>query len=244
MVVNMKQSKINRKLVLNEPEGGIYYGTDALLLAHYMKSFISGTGVELGTGSGIIPLLLLSGGCRAKITGIEIQPEYCLAAEKNSRENGFSENFKVLQGDIREIKKFVEAGSCDVVFTNPPYLKTTSGKKNESVQRNIAFHEVCCNIDDICRAASWCLKSGGKFYAVYRSERLAGLLSSMRASRIEPKRMRFVVPSYGKPPSLILIEGKKDAREGMKIEADLCIYSDSGHSAYSAEMKKIYSEYE
>jgi tRNA1Val (adenine37-N6)-methyltransferase len=186
----------------------------------------------------------LSGGCRAKIAGIEIQEEYCAAAERNSRENGFSENFKVIQGDIKEIKKFVESGSCDVVFTNPPYLKTTSGKKNVSDQKNIAFHEVCCNIDDICKAASWCLKSGGKFYAVYRPERLTGLLASMRSNRIEPKRMRFVVPSYGKPPSLILIEGKKDAKEGIKIEADLCIYSDSKHSAYSSEMEKIYREFE
>ena len=240
----MKQSMINRKLMLSEPEGGIYYGTDALLLAYFMKGFISGTGVEFGTGSGIIPLLLLSGGCRAKITGIEIQAEYCLAAEKNACENGFSENFKALQGDIREVKTLFEAGSFDVAFTNPPYLKTTSGKKNESVQKNIAFHEVCCNIDDICKAASWCLKSGGKFYAVYRPERLAGLLSALRSNRIEPKRLRFVIPSYGKPPSLILIEGKKDAREGMKIEADLCIYSDSKHSAYSSEMKKIYREFE
>lgn len=240
----MKQSMINRKLVLYEPEGGIYYGTDALLLAHFMKSFQKGKAVELGTGSGIIPLLLLSGGCRASITGIEIQPEYCRAAEMNADENGFSEHFKVIQGDIREIKRFVEAGSCDVVFANPPYLKTTCGKQNESDQKNIAFHEVLCSIDDICGAASWCLKSGGKFFAVYRPERLAGLMFSLRTCRIEPKRMRFVVPSYGKPPSLVLLEGKKDAREGLKIEPDLCIYTDSGHSAYTREMEKIYKEFE
>jgi len=244
MELNMKQSMINRKLVLYEPEGGIYFGTDALLLAHFMKSFKKGTGAELGTGSGIIPLLLLSGGCRANITGIEIQPEYCRAAEMNAEKNGLLESFKIIQGDIREIKKYFEAGSCDVVFTNPPYLKTTCGKKNASDQKNIAFHEVFCSIDDICGAASWCLKSGGKFFAVYRPERLAGLLFSLRSRRIEPKRMRFVVPSCGKPPSLVLIEGKKDAREGLKIEPDLCVYADKSHTVYSEEMEKIYKEFE
>lgn len=240
----MKQTRINRKLELIEPEGGIYYGTDALLLAHFMRSWKKGVGVELGTGSGVIALLLLNSGIKAKITGIEIQKEYCYAAEKNARMNGLTENFIVKHGDIKEIKSLFPSGAADVVFTNPPYLKTTSGKQNKLTHKNIAFHEVYCSIDDICKAASWCLKTGGKFYAVYRPERAVGILTAMRNNRMEPKRIMFVFPSSEKQPSLFLVEAKKDAKEGLIIEPNLYIYSDGSHTAYSKKMQEIYKEFE
>ncbi|HBR32365.1 MAG TPA: hypothetical protein DD733_09810, partial [Clostridiales bacterium] len=140
----MKRTHINRKLVLCEPEGGIYYGTDAILLADFMKSWRSGRGVDLGTGSGILSLLLLSGGVNATITGIEIQKEYCEIANKNASVNGFSDRFTAINGDIKDIRMYYESGAADVVFTNPPYLKSTCGKPNEAEHKNIAFHEVCC----------------------------------------------------------------------------------------------------
>ncbi|HAN20291.1 MAG: hypothetical protein A2Y15_03595 [Clostridiales bacterium GWF2_36_10] len=240
----MKQTQINRKLNLEEPEGGIYFGTDVLLLAHFMGGFKSGVGVDLGTGSGIIPLLLLSSGIKVKITGIEIQKNYCDIANQNSGANGFSDKFSVLLGDIKEIKTLFPSGGADAVFTNPPYLKTTSGRHNVAEHKNIAFHEVFCDINDICRAASWCLKSGGKFYAVYRPERAVGFLTALRNNRLEPKKITFVYPSAEKAPSLFLVEAKKDAKEGLLISKNLYIYTDTSNSIYTDEMKKIYSEFE
>ena len=240
----MKHTEINRNLILTEPEKGVFYGTDALLLAHFMKNWKSGIGIEFGTGSGIIPLLILSGGAKVRITGIEIQKEYCDAANKNATINGFSDLFKTIHGDIKNIKSLFPSGLADAVFTNPPYLTTTCGKKNESKQKYIAFHEECCGINDICESASWCLKTGGKFYAVYRPERLAGLIFALRKNRIEPKKIRFVLPSTEKPPTLVLIEAKKDANEGLIIQPNLYIYSDNTHTKYSKQMRDVYKEFE
>ncbi|PKM62344.1 MAG: SAM-dependent methyltransferase [Firmicutes bacterium HGW-Firmicutes-21] len=240
----MKTTRINRELILEEPEGGIYFGTDALLLAHFISSWRGGVGVDLGTGSGVIPLLLLSGGLKGMLTGIEIQELYCSNANRNAVINGFSDRFSVINGDIKDIKNLFASGGADAVFSNPPYLKTTSGKRSNTEQRNIAYHEVFCDINDICFAAAWCLRTGGRFYTVYRPERMAGLLSAMRNNRLEPKRIKLVFPSAGKPPSLILAEAKKDAREGLLFEPNLYIYTDGNHSEYSDEMKSIYREFE
>lgn len=239
----MKQTRVNRKLDIFEPEGGIYYGTDALLLAHFINGWKSGFGVDLGTGCGILPLLLLSSGINVEITGIEIQEEYCNSARRNAQANGFSDKFSVISGDLKNIKSLYESGRADVVFSNPPYLKTTSGKQNVTEQKNIAFHEVYCDSDDICKAACWCLKTGGKFYAVYRPERMVGFLTALRNNRLEPKKITFICPSYEKAPSLFLVEAKKDAREGLIISKNLYIYSDGDHVEYSDEMKKIYNEF-
>lgn len=240
----MKRTQINRKLTLEEPEGGIYFGTDALLLAYFMRNFKSGVGVDLGTGSGILPLLLLSSGINVKITGIEIQKDYCDIANQNSVLNKFSDKFTAVLGDIKDIKTICNSGAADAVFSNPPYLKTTSGKHNDAWHKNIAFHEVFCDINDICKAASWCLKSGGKFYAVYRPERAVGFLTALRNNRLEPKKITFVFPSVDKVPSLFLVEAKKDAKEGLLISKNLYIYTDNSHSMYTDEMKKIYREFE
>jgi tRNA1Val (adenine37-N6)-methyltransferase len=240
----MKQTRINRNLILQEPEGGIHFGTDALLLAHFMKGWRRGTGVELGTGSGVIPLLLLSGGLNARIIGIEIQKEYCDIANQNAAQNGFGDRFIAVEGDIKQVKGLLESEGADAVFTNPPYLKTTSGKRCATERKNIAYHEVFCNIEDICSAAAWCLRTGGKFFAVYRPERIVGLLAALRSHKIEPKRLTMVFPSETKPPSLVLVEGKKDAAEGIIFERNLYIYTDISHNEYSEDMKRIYKEFE
>ncbi len=240
----MKQTKVNRNLILKEPKGGIYYGTDALLLAHFIGVFNKGVGVDLGTGSGIIPLLLLSSGSSARITGIEIQKEYVDIANHNSKTNGFEDKFVAIHGDLREIKTILLSGGADVVFSNPPYLKTNVGKRCITDQKNIAFHEVMCTIEDVCFAAAWGLKSGGYFYVIYRPERLTSLICALKANNLEPKKMQFVTPSIDKRPSLVLIQAKKDAKEGLTICNNLYIYSDKSHTEYSPQMKKIYKEFE
>lgn len=237
-------TKINSDIIISEPAGGIRFGTDALLLADFALSAVRrGKGVDLGTGSGVIPLLMLAAGSKASFLGLELQKEYADAATKNSSVNGFSDRFKVICGNVDDIRNFIPAGSADFVVANPPYMRVDCGKDNENRRLSIARREVAGGAASFCRAAAWCLKSGGRFFAVYRPDRIVNLICEMRANGIEPKRLRAVIPSVGKKPSLLLAEGIKDAAEGLTFCEDLYIYSDAEHKNYSAEMSGIYAEF-
>lgn len=236
-------NRINADIVLHEPEGGIRFGTDALLLADFASGVRRGTCVDFGTGSGVIPLLLLASGSNAEFLGLELQPEYAKIATENAKNNNFSDKFKVICGDAADYKALFECGRADYVVTNPPYMRADCGAENESSPLNIARREISGGANMFCEAAAWCLKSGGSFFAVYRPDRLVNLLCAMRNNRIEPKRLRAVVPSVGKKPSLILVEGRKDGREGLSYENDLIIYTDETHTLQTEEMQAIYKRF-
>ena len=236
-------NRINADILLNEPIGGIRFGTDALLLADFASNMRKGLCIDLGTGSGVIPLLLLATGSRVDFCGLELQPEYAKIAQENASNNNFSDRFKVICGSAENFKELFTCGSADYVITNPPYMRLDCGDNNESAALNIARREVSGGIDMFCKAASWCLKSGGGFFAVYRPDRLVNLLYAMRENRIEPKRLRAVVSSVGKKPSLILVEGRKDGKEGLVYENDLVIYTDNSHTEQTNEMKEIYKRF-
>lgn len=234
-------TKINADIVLHEPSGGIRFGTDALLLAHFAAPAVKkGKCLDLGTGSGVLPLLLLALESTARFTGLEYQQNYAEIASLNSKENGFQDRFEVICGDAANYKNLFQSGSFDYVVTNPPYMRADCGKSNDSQPLAIARREICGGAEVFCRCASWCLKSGGRFFAVYRPDRLVHLLCAMRENSIEPKRLRAVVASPGMAPSLILVEGRKDGREGLVYMPDLYIYSDSTHTTESDEYIEIY----
>ena len=237
------QNKINADIVLKEPSGGIRFGTDALLLADFANGMRKGSCLDLGTGSGVIPLLMLASGCRADFVGLEIQQSYADIASENAKANGFSDRFSIKCGNADEHRNLFDCGSFDYVITNPPYMRSDCGADNESNALNIARREVFGGIESFCKAASWCLKSGGSFFAVYRPDRLAHIICAMRENRIEPKRLRAVVASVGMKPSLILIEGRKDGNEGLIYENDLIIYTDNKHQEQTDEMKRIYERF-
>ena len=237
-------NKINASIILNEPDGGIRFGTDALLLADFASGMKKGLCLDLGTGSGVIPLLLLATGGRNDFVGLELQEKYAHIAEENASVNGFSDRFKVICGNASEHRELFESGSFESVITNPPYMRNDCGAENEVEALNIARREIAGGVGNFMKAAAWCLKSGGSFFAVYRPDRLVNLLCEMRNNRIEPKRLRAVVPSVGKRPSLILVEGRKDGREGLVYENDLIIYTDEAHSVQTEEMQKIYKKFE
>lgn len=240
----MITNKINADIVLEEPAGGIRFGTDALLLANFaMNTVKRGKGIDLGTGSGVIPLLMLGAGCNADFIGLELQEEYAEAARKNAESNGFAQRFSVINGDASEYRSIFENGRADFVITNPPYMRADCGYNNESVALDIARREIKGGVELFCRAAAWCLKSGGSFFAVYRPDRLVNLICSMKNNGIEPKRLRAVCPSVGKAPSLILIEGRKDGKEGLIYEKDLFIYADRRHETETEEIKEIYKRF-
>lgn len=239
----MHENKINADIVLKEPSGGIRFGTDALLLADFASGIKKGLCIDLGTGSGVIPMLMLAAGSNADFVGLELQPVHAETARENAKSNGFDNKFTVVCGNADDHKTLFTSGAYDYVVTNPPYMRADCGAGNESDALNIARREVAGGIESFCKAAAWCLKSGGSFFAVYRPDRLAHIICAMRDSRIEPKRLRAVVPSVGKKPSLILIEGRKDGNEGLVYENDLIIYKDSTHTEQTEEMKKIYERF-
>lgn len=237
-------NRINASIILKEPDGGIRFGTDALLLADFASGMKKGVCVDLGTGSGVLPLLLLATGSRSDFIGLELQEKYAAVAEENARINNFAERFKVICGNASDYRDLFGCGFAESVITNPPYMRNDCGAENEEAALNIARREISGGIDNFLKAAAWCLKSGGSFFAVYRPDRLVNLLTEMRNNRIEPKRLRAVIPSVGKRPSLILVEGRKDGKEGLVYENDLIIYADESHSVQTEEMRKIYKNFE
>ncbi len=238
-------TKINAEVIIKEPKGGIRFGTDALLLAHFALPHLKrGLCVDIGTGSGVIPLLCLAAGGGADFVGVEIQKEYAEAAFENAVSNGFGERFRVVCASAEETALYCPAGTASAVVTNPPYMRADQGKDNENAKMSVARREISGGAETFCRAAGKCLKSGGKFFAVYRPDRAVNLFCAMRENRIEPKRIKLVFPSAFKKPSLLLVEGIKDAGEGLVFEENLYIYDGGEHKNYSSQMKEIYACFE
>ncbi len=226
---------VNDSLRLIQNTDGLTFGTDALLLAGYITGKRQ-RGLELGGGSGIISMLLLTRGKLENATAIEVQEEYAELILRNAELNSLSDRLTSLNCDLREYKSSQE---YDLVFTNPPYMKTTSGRANDLDKKNIARHEVKGDIGDFCLAAGRCLKFGGSFAAVYRPDRLTDLMAALRGASLEVKRMTFVHADTESESSMVLLEAKKGAKSGMQLTRPLIIYTDKSHGEYSPDMKYI-----
>ncbi len=236
----MEPIRINARLTLREHRSGIRYGTDALLLASFVRGRRNAKCADLGTGCGVIPLLLLASGRCGEARGFEVQAEYAVLAAENARENGMEGRFSVTQGDIREIAALCPAGWADYVTANPPYLRADCDKRNADFVKYAAFHEHFGSIADFARAAAYLLGTGGAFFTVYRPDRLSRLLTALSAAGLEPKRLRPVAADVLRAPSLVLVESVKGAAEGMVYEKNLVIYRDSAHTQYTDELERIY----
>ena len=237
----MVETAVNGGLLLREYRQGIRFGTDALLLAAFARERALGElCADFGTGSGVIPLLLASSGCACRFLGVELQEKYARLAEENARNNGYGEQIRILQGDLREYRSLFSAGSVSTVVSNPPYLPAGGGKQNLAQEKRLAWHDTTLPVDALASAAAWALKSGGRFCCVYLPSRLAGLIASLKEHALEPKRMRLVAPAPGGVPSLVLLEAKKDAAEGMEVLPTLYLYRDGTHGEDSPELKEIY----
>ena len=209
---------ITENIVLKEYEDGFLLGTDAVLLSRFVRGSRKKICADLGTGSGIIPLLLFSENKIKAATGFEVQPRYAELANENSRENGFGDVFKTYNADIRDIKSVGNGelfGRYDIVTANPPFFKVGTGDQNESEYKRISRHELHGDINDFCAAASYLLKYGGSFYAVYRPERTATLLYAMKKVGLEPKRLN-IINSNGKATT-VLVEAIKGGAEVIQI---------------------------
>ena len=225
---------VNDSLNLIQITDGLTFGTDALLLAGYAGKGYS-RGCELGGGSGIISMLLLTRGKLALATSVEIQEEYARLTERNAELNGLTSLTSVC-ADIRDYKPGVE---FDLVYTNPPYMKTDSGKANSLSNKNAARHEVNGDISDFAAAAERLLRFGGTFLAVYRPDRLTDLLVAMRHHRLEPKRVTFVHADTNSESSMVLVEARRGGGVGLMLTRPFIIYTDKSHSEYTEDMKYI-----
>lgn len=212
-----KRTEINNGIVIEEYEDGLLFGTDALLLSRFVKGGCGKNGVDIGCGSGVISLLLLSENKAANMTGIEIQEKYTTLSETNAKNNGFDTRFNCVNGDARFPKGLFETEKADFVVSNPPFMKANGGKFNATESKTIARHEEFLPAEDLCRAASFFLKYGGAFYVVYRPERVCTLITALKNNNLEPKRIEFLVSDDKKTPSLVFIEAKKGGAEGAII---------------------------
>ena len=227
--------EVNDKLSLIQNGEGLTFGTDALLLAGYVTGKHA-RALELGSGSGIISMLLITREKASYIDAVEVQKSYAELTSRNAEFNGLSDRLTAVCSDIRDYRTEKE---YDCVFTNPPYMKATSGKMNVSEKKAIARHELAGDIYDFCSCAARLLKFGGSFFAVFRPDRLTDLTSAMRRAKIEPKRMTFVHADSVSAPSMVLVEGKRGGKCGLKVTRPLLIYKDKPHVLYTEDMDYI-----
>ncbi len=231
--------EVNEDIKLIQKVDGLTFGTDAYLLAAYMYANNSGDAVELGGGTGIISLLSASRKRFSHITVAEIQEDYAELIQRNAALNKMDDTIDIICKDIRELKAAHIGREVEVVFSNPPYMKTESGKRNECEGKYIARHEVFGGIDDFCAAAYRLLKFGGRFYVVYRPDRLIDLIDALRKNRLEPKKMTFVQADTNTAPSMVLIEAKKGASPSLVLTKTLIMHKE-GTQEMSDDAKKIY----
>lgn len=214
------------------------FGMDAVLLSGFAAAAEGARVLDLGTGTGIIPILMAAKTKAKELVGLEIQPESADMASRSVALNELQDRVKIVQGDIKEAGLIFDAASFDVVTCNPPYMIGGHGLKNPDAPKAIARHEVLCDLEDVIKAAAKCLKSGGKFYMVHRPFRLAEIMVLMHQYKLEPKRMQLVYPYVDKEPTMVLIEGARGGKSRITVEKPLIIYESEGK--YTPEIYDIY----
>ena len=227
-------------LKIIQAKNGYRFSLDPVLLNGFIFGIGNCTVLDLGTGNGIIPLLLSTRNEARSITGVELQQQMAQRAGRTIQLNGLQASVTIVQGDIRDLPcGGLEAAAFDVVTANPPYREAGSGRVAVDDERGMARHELAGGLDAFLRAANAMLKSGGSFYIVYLAERLAELLTGMASFNLEPKRLRFVHPREGQPARLVLAQGRKNGRPGMKVEPPLFVYQGEGRD-YTDEVLIMY----
>ena len=217
---------------------GFCFGMDAVLLSGFAQVKEGEVAVDLGTGTGIIPILLEAKTKGKHFTGLEIQEEVAEMAGRSVRLNHLENRVDIVRGDIKEASRLFGKASFDVVTSNPPYMNDNHGLKNPELPKAIARHEVFCTLDDVCREASLLLKSGGRFYMVHRPHRLAEIITALKTYKLEPKRMKLVHPFVDKEANMVLIEAVRGGRSMMKVEAPIIVYREPG--VYTREIYDVY----
>ena len=219
-------------------EKAFCFGMDAVLLSGYAAVRERERAADLGTGTGIIPILLEAKTGGEHFTGLEIQAEMADMARRSVALNHLEEKIDIVCGDIKEASQIFGAASFDVVTTNPPYMNDADGLQNPDPVKAIARHEVLCTLEDVVREGAKLLVPGGRFYMVHRPHRLVEIINTMTSFKLEPKRIKFVHPFVDKEANMVLIEGIKGGKSMIKVEKPIIVYKEQG--VYTDEIYDIY----
>ncbi|MFT3984679.1 MAG: tRNA1(Val) (adenine(37)-N6)-methyltransferase [Lachnospiraceae bacterium] len=214
------------------------FGMDAVLLSGFTKVKEGESVLDIGTGTGIIPILLEAKTEGKHFTGIEIQAESADMALRSVAINGLSNKIDIITGDIKEAEQLFHAASFDVITTNPPYMIGSHGLTNPNEPKAIARHEICCTLEDVVRVGSRLLKPNGRFYMVHRPFRLVEIFAVLTSHHLEPKRMRMVYPYADKEPNMVLIEALRGGKSRIAVEKPLIVYQSPGK--YTDEIYEVY----
>lgn len=214
------------------------FGMDAVLLSGFARVKDGARVLDLGTGTGIIPILLEAKTGAAHLTGLEIQPDSADMARRSVKLNGLENKIDIVTGDLKEAGSLFDAASFDVVTSNPPYMIGQHGITNPEDAKAIARHEVLCTLRDVIEQAAKLLRPGGNFFMVHRPFRLAEIMVLLHEYKLEPKRMQLVYPYVDKEPNMVLIEANRGGRPRMTVEKPLIVYREPG--VYMPEIYDIY----
>lgn len=214
------------------------FGMDAVLLAGFARAGKTDVVLDMGTGTGIIPILMEARYECAHLTGLEIQEESADMARRSVALNGLSDKIDIITGDIKEAGSLFKAASFDCVTCNPPYMIGQHGLTNPEEPKAIARHEILCTLEDVVGQTARLLKTGGHFFLVHRPFRLAEIMTTLSQYKLEPKRMRLVYPYVEKEPNMVLLEAVRGGRSRLTVEKPLIVYKKPG--VYTEEMTEVY----
>lgn len=245
MTINLKENERLDELqrngyrIIQNPDK-FCFGMDAVLLSGFAASHVKKGDVllDLGTGTGIIPLLLNAKTECAYLTGLEIQEESADMAGRSVALNGLSDKIHIITGDIKEAGSLFKAASFDCITCNPPYMIENHGLTNPEEPKTIARHEILCTLEDVVRETAKLLKPGGHFFLVHRPFRLAEIMTTMSQYGLEPKRMQLVYPYVNQEPNMVLLEAVRGGKPRMTVEKPLIVYQSPG--VYMPEIYDIY----
>jgi len=228
----------NGRVQVKQNQSGYRFSIDAVLLAYHAKPRSGDKVLDLGTGCGIIPLILAYRKPEIKIFGIEIQKELAEIAAINVADNRMKDRISIICRDMKCLDHAMVSGPVDLIVSNPPYRKVNSGRINPNRQRAIARHEIKITLDDVVKTAGRLLRTMGRFVTIYPAERMTDILTRMNKARIEPKFIRMIHSGIDTQAKLILVEGAKGGRPGIKIAPPLIIYRDN--NSYTDEVEKMF----
>ena len=232
-----------KNLKIIQDKEGFCFGIDSVLLSDFAKNIKKDAIVmDLGTGTGIIPILLCGKTELKKVVGVEIQEQVYEMAKRSILLNNLENKFEIINENILNLNKIYEKNSFDVIVTNPPYKKKDTGILNENSKKVISRHEITASLEDFISISKDLLKDKGEFYMVHKPERLVDIITLMKKYNIEPKLLRFVYSNKNSEPNLVLVKGVKNAKTFLKIERNLYIYDDNGD--YTEEINRIYNRQE
>ncbi|MHB8880255.1 MAG: tRNA1(Val) (adenine(37)-N6)-methyltransferase [Thermodesulfovibrionales bacterium] len=229
-----------RDLKLYQNRTGYRFSVDALLLYAFVHMKHVHCAADLGTGSGIIGLLIAKKYRKAKVHLVELQESLALLAEKNILLNGLQDRVSLLSADIRDIRGSLEPQGCDLVISNPPFRKPATGRLSEGEEKAVARHELKISLTDLAASASYLLKGKGRFFMVFHPDRLIEVIDTLRLHSLEPKRLRFVHNDVRSVSKIFMVEAVREGRPGLKLERPLFLYERQG--VYTEEVKKMYED--